>query len=163
MIGAVTDSITSVNFILGKGNQSNVFHIALKNVTQNILVQTTETNELCMGDSCLYASVFRNLVPNNEYYAVIYKNNIALDSTRTNITVPDNTINDFSFLTGSCAYQYASGHAKFVREDIFDQMSSETSSEFMLWLGDQIYLPYNDLDRQLMFYIYQLSRLSYFT
>lgn len=158
MIGAVTDSITSVNFVLGKGNQSNVFHIALRNVTQNTLIQTTETNELCMGDNCLYTSVFRNLVPNNEYYAIIYKNNVALDSTRTNVTVPDNTVNDFSFLTGSCAYQYTSGHAKFVREDIFDQMSSETSSEFMLWLGDQIYLPYNDLDRQLMFDTYMFYK-----
>ncbi len=163
MVGAVTDSITSVNFILGKGNQSNVFHIALKNVTQNLLVQTTETKELCVGDSCLYTYVFRNLVPNNQYYAIIYKNNIATDSTRTNFTVPDNTVNDFSFLTGSCAYQYYQGSVKFVREDIFDQMSSETSSEFMLWLGDQIYLPSNkNLDRQLMFdtYMYYKTESS---
>ena len=154
MVGAVTDSITTVNFILGKGNQSNIFHVALRNVTQNILVQTNEVKELCVGDSCLFSAVFRNLTPNNDYRAILYKNNVALDSTRTDFTVPDNIVNDFSFLTGSCAYQYASTHTKFVREDIFEQMSSETSSDFMLWLGDQIYLPYNNLDRQLMFDTY---------
>ena len=29
MIGAVTDSSTSVVFILGKGNQGNIFHVEL--------------------------------------------------------------------------------------------------------------------------------------
>lgn len=150
MIGSVTDSSTSVNFILGKGNQSSIFHVELKNVTQNSIVLASLTKELCEGDTCICTSVFGSLTPNNQYYAVLYKDNLAIDSTRTNVTVPDNVVSDFSFLTGSCAYQYPVGHVKFVREDIFEEMSTETV-EFMLWLGDQIYLPYTDLDRKKMF------------
>ena len=153
MIGAVTDSSTSVVFILGKGNQGNIFHVELKNVTQNLMLQTSITNELCEGDSCVYTSVFSGLTPNNQYYAVLYKDNLAIDSTRTNVTVSDNVISDFSFLTGSCAYQYSVGHAKFVREDIFEEMSTETA-EFMLWLGDQIYLPNTNLDRKKTLHTY---------
>lgn len=157
MIGALNDSSTSVNFILGTGSQSSVFHVELKNSTQNTILQAIDTKQLCEGDSCLYTSVFTNLIPNNQYYAVLYKDNIAIDSTRTNVKVSDNTVSDFSFLTGSCAYQYPVGHTKFVRENIFDQMSSE-QAQFMLWLGDQIYLPNNDLDRKKMFDTYMFYK-----
>jgi len=158
MVGSVTDSSTSVNIIVGKGSQTDYYHVELKNVTTNTMVTTNNTKEFCISDSCLYTSIFSGLIPSNEYYAILFKNNIAFDSTRSNFTVPDNVVNDFSFITGSCAYQYPVGHAKFVRENIFDQMTTETDAEFMLWLGDQIYFPYNDLDQQKMFDTYMFYK-----
>ncbi len=156
MIGAVTENSTSVNFILEKGNESNTFYVALKNINQNIVLQATETKEFCLGSNCTYTAVFNNLIPNNKYRAILYKNNVEIERTKTDITVPDNTINDFSFLTGSCAYLYSATHANHVREDIFEQMTTETNAEFMLWLGDNIYLPNTNLTKQRIYdrYIY---------
>jgi len=156
MIGAVTENSTSVNFILEKGNESNTFYVALKDITQNIVLQATETKEFCLGVNCTYTAVFNNLIPNNKYRAILYKNNVEIERTKTDITVPDNTINDFSFLTGSCAYLYSASHVNHVREDIFEQMTTETNVEFMLWLGDNIYLPNTNLTKQRIYnqYIY---------
>lgn len=159
MVGAVTSGETSVNFILKKGNEANSYYVALENITHSTILQATETKEFCLGDNCTYTAVFNNLTPNEDYRAVLYKNTLEIERSQTDIKVPDNIVTDFSFLTGSGAKLYPSGDARHVREDVYEQMATE-SVDFMVWLGDNIYLPYNDLTPQAIYDSYLYHKME---
>ena len=157
MVGAVTDSVTYVNFIVKKGNKGHIFHVALKNITKDVLLQWSSIKEFSMNDTCIYTAEFNNIEPFDKYQALLYKDNIVIDSTVGEISfLPDTVVADFSFITGGGAHIYTQPDSRFKREKVFDQMSSEKDIDFVLWTGDNIYLPYNNLTNETIYrqYLY---------
>jgi len=155
-LGAVTPAETPVFFVVEKGNNASQFGVRIRETVSGITHLPYETLPLCSGDVCAYIANFANLPVEKSLKVYVYRNNTIQEQSLTEFTVPGNGVQDFNFLIGSCA---AIGTGTGPREDIFPQMASE-DAEFMIWLGDMVYLPY-DLDTTLAFDTYlRYSTLS---
>ena len=165
-VGAVTDSSTSVDFLLRKTSGNHIYHATLYNVTQGVEIQASEINEYCLDDTCIYTCTFSGLTPDNYYHARLYEDNILIDSTRSDFYLPGSNITDFSFIIGSGAHLYPQGDSRYERERIYEHMATEPVN-FVIWLGDNIYLPYENLVeetvyKQYLFYKTESPRRNLF-
>ncbi len=142
ILGAVTSAETPVFFAIEKGNNASQFEVRIRESVSGITHLPYELVPFCKGDSCAYIANFANLPIEKELKVFIYRNNSITAQGLTEFSIPNNNVvNDFNFLIGSCA---AASSGASTRENIFPQMATE-DAEFMLWLGDMVYLPY-DLD-----------------
>ncbi len=150
MMGALNEDQTSVNVLLRNGTGSSSFTVKLKQQNNSSFLESESYDQFCIqSDTCLYSFRFNNLISGMAYKAIVYKNNVAIDSMKTYVRLNNSAVNNFSFLAGSCAHL-----SDMDREIIFDNMSAENNISFMLWLGDQIYLPSSNLTERLFYQTY---------
>ncbi|MGB3949143.1 MAG: alkaline phosphatase D family protein [Bacteroidia bacterium] len=84
---------------------------------------------------------FNNLQPDTEYDILIHLNDVPIQVNSRLKTLKNTPVEDFSFLTGSCAMQLTPLLRPFTRMGsnvIFKNMLT-VQSNFMLWLGDYTY------------------------
>jgi|GEM_PF-2640773 len=150
-LGAITAAETPVFFAVENGNNASQFQVRIRESVSGIVHLPFENRPNCSGDTCAYVANFANLPLETDMRVYIYRNSTIDNQTLTEFKIPDNNlIQDFNFLIGSCAGMGAVTNPK---EDIFPQMASE-DAEFMLWMGDMIYLPSTDLDTFVVFDTY---------
>lgn len=150
ILGAVTSAETPVFFAIRKGNNASQFDVRIRETVSGATHYPYELLPFCSGDSCAYVANFANLPLEKQLKVYVYRNNSISAQGLTEFSIPNNNlVTDFNFLVGSCA---ALSSATSTRENIFPQMSAE-DAEFMVWLGDMVYLPY-DLDTMIAYDTY---------
>ncbi len=150
-VGAPTIATTPIFFAVDKGNESAQFTIRVIESTTGTSHTPYEISPFCSGDVCSYIASFANLPAEQNMTVRIYRNGSLVKQSLNPFKIANNNnIQDFDFLVGSCA---GLGAATDAKEDIFPQMASE-NAEFMLWLGDMVYLPSSNLDTFVAFDTY---------
>ncbi len=74
----------------------------------------------------------------------IIKNKTAEKTIRIPIHTVAQTSHDFSFIVGSCVFPYKNKSKKW---EIFEKMTTQ-ESDFMLWMGDNLYLLFGEWNSQ---------------
>ncbi len=154
LVGAVSSGEAPVFFLLDKGNGNSQFTVRLESPTSSSIYQPNSIKSFCQGDTCSYVATFTGLTNSSALEAVVYMDGAMVGKSWRPFEVPDATPSDFSFLLGSCASMANNVNSpNWAREDIYTQMALE-DAKFMLWAGDNVYLPSNDLDTSLVFDTY---------
>lgn len=115
--------------------------------TKGVSISSNESAKIQTGFFPINDSLFilqieaKELIINENNKIDITLNNGILEFNQPfNIKLIKNEISDFSFLAGSCTWPHKN---KSKRWNIFDSMRS-FPSDFMLWMGDNIYLRNGD-------------------
>ena len=128
-------------FLMIKKVDQISFILKNKNIQHQKTIQTKAFPEF--GKNRAIKIEFANLDPDSEYELGLIVDKKQLKKTFTLKTLSDKEIADFSFLLGSCAYippPFLKPIYPGNEEAIFKHMIN-TPSDFMIWLGDNVYYP----------------------
>jgi len=117
------------------------FILKNKNIQHQKTIQTNTFQKF--GKNRAINIEFTKLDPNAEYVLELIIDKKLFKKSHTLKTLSDKKIKDFSFLLGSCAYIPPSFLKPIYpgnEEGIFKHMTN-TPSDFMIWLGDNVYYP----------------------
>lgn len=87
---------------------------------------------------------FNELRENTKYIITIKMNNVIKSDQSSFTTMSSQPIKDFSFIAGSCFLEWPNAFGRMIfpgaHKRIFNPMSSDSTIDFNLWLGDNTYL-----------------------
>jgi len=145
--GHTTAHTTKVWF-LGKelGNAS----YKLTNIADSVDVQmgsASSISDFCFKNTCPFKFDLSGLKEMATYRLEIVSNGNVISSGKIK-TVKNYDVDDFSFLIGSCAF-IGTGKDKLHKiwnsTRMFNTLADEQSGDFMLWMGDNVYLMGNEI------------------
>lgn len=103
--------------------------------------------DFCHKNKCPFKLILNNLSEAATYRLEISCNNSLLSSGKIK-TIKNYDVDDFSFLIGSCAF-IGTGKDRIYKlwnsTRIFNTLAKENEGDFMLWMGDNVYLMGNEL------------------
>jgi len=140
--GHTTSSTTKIWFL---GADVQEVKCIITNVADSTDYQITNikaSNDYCFKNECPFKADLSKLREASTYTIDLYSQKTLLSSGKIT-TIRNYEVDDFSFLVGSCAF-IGTGKDKLVKltnsTRIFNTLAEEKEGDFMLWMGDNLYL-----------------------
>ena len=135
-------------WFLGKDVQEVSYIISnLADSTDSQHGKVKANTDYCYKDECPFKLDISNLKEAATYQFELYSGKILLAS-RSIKTIKHYEVDDFSFLIGSCAF-IGTGKDKLYKlwnsTRIFNTLAEEKEGDFMVWMGDNLYLLGNEI------------------
>ncbi len=102
---------------------------------------------MCRKNECPFKLHIKDLKEAANYTLNLYVGDVALCSEAVS-TIRNYEVDEFSFLVGSCAF-IGTGKDRFYKlwnsTRMFNTLAEEQEGDFMLWMGDNVYLMGNEI------------------
>ena len=155
--GNHTSKEIKIWFLVKKAQKA---HLSLRSDNQSLIANLNISDYPSFNGLHTIQYQFNNLEPNKTYELEICLDGFSFEQRYNFHTLSEDSIKDFSFLIGSCLFLAPKILAPFYpgNEDGIIKAMTKTESDFMVWLGDNVYYPLSVRKAKTMHKIYNQYR-----